>query len=274
LGPENPENTKDYLWLHLRDLPYFRGLLRAVEARFYRDIPLAGPVLDLGCGDGHFATIAFDQPLDVGLDPWRGPVHQAGQRGSYKLVLQGSGERMPFQAGTFNTVISNSVLEHIPDLDAVLCEVARVLQPEGLFVFCVPNHQFLANLSVSNFLDRAGLGGLGDKYRAFFNRISRHHHCDSPQVWETRLQEAGFHIERWWHYFSPDALHVLEWGHYFGLPSLFSHFLTRRWILVPARWNLALTRRLVQPYYDEIPQREDGVYSFYITRKSSAKDAR
>lgn len=259
--------TKDYLWLHLRDLPYFRGLLRAVEARFYQDLPLAGPVLDLGCGDGHFATLAFDNPLDVGIDPWSGPVRQAGKRGGYRLVLQGSGECMPFQDAFFGTVISNSVLEHIPDLDSVLCEVGRVIQPGGLFIFCVPNHQFLANLSVSNFLDRIGLHGLADRYRAFFNRISRHHHCDSPEVWEARLEKAGFHIERWWHYFSPGALHVLEWGHYFGLPSLISHFVTRRWILVPSHWNLALTQALVQPFYDEPPQSPDGAYSFYITKK-------
>ncbi len=101
MQPEKPKPVKDYLWLHLRDLPYFRGLLRAVEARFYLDIPLTGPVLDLGCGDGHFATIAFDKPLDVGLDPWSGPVRQAGRRGGYRLVLQGSGERMPFQEQLF-----------------------------------------------------------------------------------------------------------------------------------------------------------------------------
>ena len=264
---DNPKPVKDYLWLHLRDLPYFRGLLRAVEARFYQDIPLTEPVLDLGCGDGHFATLAFDKPLDVGIDPWSGPVHQAGKRGGYLLVLQGSGERMPFQDNYFGSVVSNSVLEHIPDLDSVLCEVARVIQPGGLFVFCVPNHQFLANLSISSHLDRLGLRSLGDAYRAFFNRISRHHHCDGPQVWEARLQKAGFRIERRWHYFSPAALHVLEWGHYLGLPSLVCHFLTGRWILIPTRWNLSLTRRLVQPYYDELAVCTSGAYSFYIAKR-------
>ena len=70
---------KDYLWLHVRDLPYFRGLLRAVEARFYMDVDLPEPCLDLGCGDGHFAKIAFDRPLEVGLDPWWGPIKVHGE---------------------------------------------------------------------------------------------------------------------------------------------------------------------------------------------------
>jgi hypothetical protein len=35
------------------------------------------------------------------------------------------------------------------------------------------------------------------------------------------------------------------------------------WILVPTRWNLWLTDRLIRPYYDE-PFSNDGTYTFYI----------
>ena len=34
-------------------------------------------VLDVGCGDGHFASVTFDQPLDVGIDPWAAPLRHA-----------------------------------------------------------------------------------------------------------------------------------------------------------------------------------------------------
>ena len=258
---------KDFLWLQLRDLPYFRAVLRAVESRFYQGIELSRPVLDLGCGDGHFVTITFDKQIDFGIDPWTGPVKQAVQRGGYRLVIQGSGDEIPVPAGTFASVMSNSVLEHIPELDPVLAEVARVIQPGGLFVFCVPNHNFLDNLSVSTFFDRIGLHFLGNAYRAFFNRISRHYHCDSPQVWEERLACAGFRVERWWHYFSPKSLHVLEWGHYLGLPSLVTHFLFRRWILLKQPWNLTLAKAICQPAYDEPDSQPKGSYTFFITRR-------
>ena len=110
---------------------------------------------------------------------------------------------------------------------------------------------------------------MGDRYRTFFNRISRHHHCDTPQVWQARLEKSGFHIERWWHYFSPEALHVLEWGHYFGLPALITQKLFGRWILLPARWNLALTMAIVQPFYDEPVEQPKGSYTFYVVRKNA-----
>lgn len=258
---------KDFLGTQLKDMPYFRAVLRAVECRFYQDIPLESPTLDLGCGDGHFASIAFDRKIDVGIDPWAGPVLEAGQRGNYGKVLQGFGDQLPFPDNYFSSAFSNSVLEHIPNVEAVLVEMNRVLKPGALFLFCVPNHNFLKNLSVSNFFDRVGLRGLGDMYRRFFNRISRHHHCDSPEVWEARLEQAGFKIERWWHYFSPRALHILEWGHYFGLPSWILRMTIGKWNLVRADWNFALTRAVVQPAWDEAPEQPLGSYTFYIVRK-------
>lgn len=258
---------KDYLTLHLRDLPYFRALLRAVEARFYEDISLPGPVLDLGCGDGHFASLAFDYPLEMGLDPWWGPIREAARRDSYQGLVCGAGDHMPYPDDCFGSGISNSVLEHIPDLDPVIEETARVLKPGAPFIFCVPNHRFLDTLSVSRWLDRIGLKDLARKYREFFNRISRHYNCDSHQVWESRLKSHGFVIEKWWDYFPPAALQVLEWGHYFGLPSWVSKALFGRWILARTDWNLYLADRLVRPHYEGDPRSPQGVYSFYITRK-------
>jgi SAM-dependent methyltransferase len=259
--------VKDYLWLHLRDLPYFRALVRSVEARFYKDIELVAPTLDLGCGDGHFASIAFDRPLEVGIDPRTGPLREAARRNHYRLLLQGDGGSLPFPGHTFASVVSNSVLEHIPHLDKVLAEVARILQPGGLFVFCVPNNNFLLSLSVSQGLERMRLSTLADLYRTFFNRISRHYHCDPPEIWQEKLDEAGFNVQRWWHYFSPQALKVVEWGHYFGFPALVSHWLTGRWIISASGWNLYFTSHLVRPYYDQDPICDHGVYSFYIARK-------
>jgi SAM-dependent methyltransferase len=267
-SPEiNHQPSKDYLWLHLRDLPYFRALLRAVEARFYESIELPTPTLDLGCGDGHFASIAFGRRLEVGVDPWWGPLREARGRAAYQSLAQSEGACLPFPDAYFASVVSNSVLEHILHLDKVLVEIARVLKPGSILVFCVPNQNFLPMLSVGRGLDKLGLNFLGNGYRAIFNRISRHHHCDPPEVWEIRLARAGFQIDGWWHYFSPAALRVLEWGHYFGLPSWISKVFTGRWILCPTSWNLALTRRLVKRYYNEPTQQENGAYTFYIARR-------
>ena len=114
---------------------------------------------------------------------------------------------------------------------------------------------------------RFGLNKIGDAYRSFFNRISRHHHCDDPHTWEVRLNRAGFQLENYWHYFSPAALKTLEWGHYWGLPSLVVKKLTGRWILFPTHWNLALTQRMTRSHYEEPLAANDGAYTFFIARR-------
>ncbi|MEZ0395437.1 MAG: class I SAM-dependent methyltransferase [Anaerolineales bacterium] len=249
---------RDLLFLHLRDLPYFRALLRAVEAQFYQDLDLPSPTLDLGCGDGHFASLTFRHRLEVGLDPGGDSLGEARRRGAYRWLVRAEGAAMPFPSDYFASALSNSVLEHIPQIDAVLTETARLLRPGAPFVFCVPNPRYFSALSLTRWL--------GPAYRRWFGRISRLVHADEPPVWEARLEAAGFRLERWWHYFSPAAMRVLEWGHYLGLPSLVARKLTGRWILVPARANLWLTERCIRRYASPEPL-EDGVFTFYIARR-------
>lgn len=265
----NQSEQKDFLWQQISELPYFRGLLRAVEAKFYQDIPMEHPILDLGCGDGNFACTAINEKIDAGIDPWEGPVTLASKTGKYIRTIRCEGAEMPFNDQTFQTIFSNSVLEHIPDVDSVVKEAGRVIKPGGYFIFCVPNHQFLGNLSVSNFFDKIHLHFLGNWYRAFFNKISRHHHCDNPEVWGKRLDSAGFEIEKYWHYFSPGAFHTLEWGHYLGLPSLIIHWIWRRWIICPTHWNLWIPEKICRKYYNEAKEQPQGSYTFYIARKKA-----
>jgi SAM-dependent methyltransferase len=258
---------KDFLFLHLRQLPYFRALLRAVESRFYQDFPLADPIYDVGCGDGLFASLTFGRPIKVGLDPWRAPIHEAAGRGAYEMLVEGDAARAPFPDAYFASAFSNSVLEHILPVQAVLDETARVLKSGALFLFSVPNENFTRNLSIARFLDRIGMKAAADGYRQAFNRISRHVHCDPASVWKARLDAAGFEIEAQWNYFSAAALGALEWGHYLGLPAAVSKGLFGRWILAPWPANLWLTMSLVRPYYNEPVPDELGAYTFYVARR-------
>lgn len=263
--PLKPSND-DILWRHLGELPYFRAMVRAVEDSFYQGLPLPEPVLDLGSGDGQFARAAFRQPLAVGLDPWWPPLYESRGANAYHLLVQADGAKTPFAGGTFASVVSNSVLEHIPHVDAVVAEVARVLRPDGLFIFCVPNHRFPESLLGVEVFRKLGLAGLERWYRDLFQRISRHQHCDSLETWTARLSAAGFVTEAHWDYFNPAALHRLEAGHVFGLPALFWKKVAGRWVLVPTRSNLAGAHRLAVEVFRN-PLAPDGVYSFYIARK-------
>jgi len=261
------KKTSDYLWENLFKLPYFRGLLRAVESTYYDGLTIENPCLDLGCGDGIFAQITFDQKITVGLDPWFGQLKSAKSTDSYLYHINSMGNQLPFPNDCFRTIISNSVLEHIPNLDPVLIEANRILKTGGYFYFCVPNEKFLTTLSISTIFDKIGLKVVGNLYRKFFNKISRHYHCDGQHTWRQRLENSNFNLIKGWDYFSPEAFHVLEWGHYFGLPSLITHFIFKKWILIPERWNLHITRKITERHFLSDQVSDKGCYSFYIAQK-------
>lgn len=259
----------DILWRHLKSVPAFRALLRSVEAVFYQHIALPEPVLDLGCGDGHFAQMTFDGTLAAGVDPWWGPLKKARATGAYRGLLQATGQNLPFADATFGSAFSNSVLEHISDVQPVLNEVGRVLRPGGKFVLTTPNHHFTKLLGGALLLQGIGLKGLADRYRRLFNAISRHAHTDPPERWAARLAEAGLSVQRWQYYFSREALHVLELGHVQGLPSAVLHFLTGHWIVAPWKSNLRLTERWVRPYFrEEFPK--VGTMTLIVASKTSS----
>ncbi|MCC6607721.1 MAG: glycosyltransferase family 39 protein [Anaerolineae bacterium] len=256
----------DLLWRQLKTIPAFRAILRAVEARFYFAVDLPEPTLDVGCGDGHFSQMVFNRTLDAGIDPWWNPLKKAQHSGMYDLALQAMGDRLPFADDHFASAFSNSVLEHIPDIQPVLNETSRVLQMNGRFLITMPSHNFTHYLGGAEFLQRLGLDGLAESYQRFFNQISRHAHTDSVEVWAERLAQAGFGIERWQYYFSKEALHALEWGHVQGLPSAIMHALTGHWIVAPWRSSLRRVEQWLRPFYNE-PFPEDGTYLLIVARK-------
>lgn len=259
---------KNFLKENLKDLPYFRALLRAVESRFYQNLDYPSPILDLGSGDGHFAKSTFMQNIDFGVEPNLIILDEAKKEGVYDLLVNANGAKIPCPDNYFHTVFSNSVLEHIPDIDSVLEEVFRVTKPKAFFYFSVPNQKFLENLSIARLLDARKIKGVAKIYRQFFNHISRHYHCLSPDEWRSKLSKTGFHIIDHWNYFSPHALSVLEWGHYFGFPYWISKKIFGKWVLFP-KINQTLVYESVKKAYLENPKHVEGSYTFYICRKVS-----
>ena len=262
----------DFLWPQISALPYFRGMLRAVEARLMHDVPLPPLVLDIGCGDGHFASVTYEQKIDVGIDPDHASLREAKGRGAYHLLVQASGDQLPFAEASFASSISNSVLEHVSNLAGVLAEIGRVLKPGGPFAITVPNPGYRSELSLPRLLSRVRLDRLSRGYRNWFMRMSRTWNLFDEAGWELLFEGAGLEIERSERYFSPAALRALEWGHYFGAPTIIPRLLTGRWILVPSRWNLLLTEKFTRRYYLEAPSSQ-GTYTFYLASKMEPSEA-
>ena len=251
----------------LAELPYFRAFLRAVEARYYQNFTIEGPVLDLGAGDGHFAARTFPQSFEIGLDPSFSSLREAQKYAFYGLVINGDGHRLPFPSESFQTIISNSVLEHIRDVDAVLRELERVLANGGRLIACMPNSNFTQNLSIARLLEKISLPILAKSYRRLFNKISRHYHPDKAEHWRQRLETAGFKVVKQWNYFPPQSLRILEWGHFLGLPNWLNKKVFGRWVLRTNSWYVRKLFHWLYPYYAQKQEAEDGAYTFFVAEK-------
>ena len=266
---ENQIDTQDLLWQNISELPYFRGFLRSIEGKFFRELKINGKVLDLGCGDGHFSARTLPDLRIQGFDPSFSSLKLANSLNYYSDLVCSVGNHLPIKKSSFETIISNSVLEHIRDVDSVILEVIRILKPGGRFIITVPNSNFTKNLSVALFFDRIGIKVIAERYRRSFNWISRHHHPDPKEVWLDRLIDQGFIIKDEWNYFPPEYLKILEWGHFFGLPSWFNFKIFRRWILYPRKNNYFLNRIYfwLFPYFVGNSKSNNGAYTFIDAEK-------
>lgn len=94
-------------------------------------------VLDLGAGSGIVASMNVRSTVRrvCGVDP--DPRVLVNPFLDEARVANGSS--IPYPSGTFDLVFADNVLEHLADPALVFKEVARVLKPDGRFLFKTPN---------------------------------------------------------------------------------------------------------------------------------------
>lgn len=97
-------------------------------------------VLDVGSGSGTDSLIAAQMVgpegrvvgLDMTVEMLAKARTSAEEMGADNVeFVEGDAERMPFPDGSFDVVVSNGVIDLIPDKDTVYSEIFRVLAPGG-----------------------------------------------------------------------------------------------------------------------------------------------
>lgn len=171
---------------------------RAAEAVLVAEAAPRGPILDLGCSDGRFARIwtGFVQrpPKVLGCDVDLPAVRQARAEPGVTRAIAGDGSRLPLRDASMGAVIANSVLAHVPDLDRLLGEVARVLRPGGQFLATVPGPDFERTLAGVRLLRSLGFlwiaAKVGDRYHLRWQQ----RHRDGEETWARRLAVHGLQL--------------------------------------------------------------------------------
>jgi ubiquinone/menaquinone biosynthesis C-methylase UbiE len=94
---------------------------------------MIGPetLLDVGAGTGRGIRHLFDAMPDIsirGIEPVAALIQQAIQKNAIPqgIILQGSGDALPFADERFDVVCSFALLHHVPKPDSVVREMLRV----------------------------------------------------------------------------------------------------------------------------------------------------
>ena len=205
------DRHKDYLDAFLRCYWFAPpvALWRAIEARALSVLEFPLPLLDFGCGDGLFTQVVFGQSNGLyGCDIAPRELPAARDSVVYRHGVQfADGHHLPYRDGAFGTVYSNSVIEHIPDPQNVLPELARVLRPDGLLVLTVPSDQFRRLLDG---VARAADKQAAERYARGVDALLAHYHYHTADEWRVLLAGVGVRLIYASYYVAPEAVRMWD----------------------------------------------------------------
>jgi SAM-dependent methyltransferase len=111
-------------------------------ARLTRSAPLVGKCLNAGCGEGLYCSFleAFSGVTEiVNVDLAGTPERLKNLQSPRHQARDASLTALPFADGLFDSCLCTEVLEHIPEDDRAVGELARCLRPGGQLLLSVPH---------------------------------------------------------------------------------------------------------------------------------------
>lgn len=186
---------------------YTRELLNMLAPQYCR-----GKLVDVGAGRGKYKEIFQPYITEyVGVDDFSSDYQYRNREDKKFVHVQADAAHLPFVDGSFDTAVCTKVLEHVPDPQAVVSEIARVLKPGG---YCLlssdwftpyhrePNDYWRFSEQGYRVLsDKAGLkwiaahqqGGIFVAYNYMFWRSLELH----GGTWSKKLFRSGASVRVW-----------------------------------------------------------------------------
>jgi len=100
-------------------------------------------VLDVATGSGYGAGLLASVArcvCAIELD-WNAVIHadRTGFSSANLFFVQGDATRMPLLTGSVDLVVAMEILEHVAEQETLVCELARVVRPDGAVLISTPN---------------------------------------------------------------------------------------------------------------------------------------
>ena len=148
------------------------GILRALKAFLPQ---CKGVLLDIGCGEMPYKS--FMMNLNKGITTYIGlDIKNPKYQQNIKPDLYWDGRHIPLDDNSVDCAMATELFEHLPDVEAVLKEVLRVLIPGGSLFFTVPFLWPLHDMPQ-------------DEYR--YTPFSLQRHLQNAGFWNIQLNALG-----------------------------------------------------------------------------------
>jgi SAM-dependent methyltransferase len=193
-GPPAPELTLQDFERYFPHVPTALAIKECARLSVVRRYPCPGPILDVGCGDGLFARMAFGDVEVWGIDIDAAEGRWAAASQAYAQVILGDVTRATLPDAFFATCVANCSLEHVPRLDLALRNINSALRPGGVAYLFVPAVDWAAHLTSARVLTRLGAPALGRQVQRSIDRQFRHHHLYDADGWRRAVLEAGLEV--------------------------------------------------------------------------------
>lgn len=268
-GSEWPLNPKDFAAYH-RYAPSALALRECLRLRAVRHYELPEPILDVGCGDGVFAELAYPGKKIWGIDVNPSEIGRAQATAAYSTLVCGSITQASLPPKFFQSAIANCSLEHVPDIDAALANVSAALVPGAPFIIIVPTPDWTRLLAIPQLLERAGFPSLAAAYGKSLDQVFHHHHLYDAQGWTERIERAGMVVRDVSVIASQRSSWMFDLLLYPSLLGLGTKKLTGRWVMLPLLRSLSVdvTRRLMDALAAQIPDSDQGSEFLIVAERS------
>ncbi|RMG88456.1 MAG: class I SAM-dependent methyltransferase [Chloroflexi bacterium] len=152
---------------------YYAALVRRYAPRD------GGRLLEMGCGLGHLLGLLQDDYECYGVDLIERSVRESRKNAPKAQVRQGDATDLSmYEDGSFSVVVALHLVEHLPEPDTTIREVARILKTGGIFLFATPHPEY-------------ALRRFKDRETDAIGKDKTHINCHVPQVWRNWCEEAG-----------------------------------------------------------------------------------
>lgn len=151
-----------------------------------------------------------------------------------------TGNGLPFEPGTLDGVLAFEVLEHVPEDEALLRDIARALRRDGILALSVPLHM---------------------RHWSRLDDLAAHVRRYDPDDLFRKLETAGFRVDRYaprWGNPNP-VLDRLGAGLLFRFPRFTNGFLQRVGFPIMAMMQRAFGRMRWLPADAPVPERATGI---------------